>query len=95
MLNIQILEVATRELLVGNDLDLAIGLLRDLNGVPKVSGAALNLNAVVKELLESLDIEDLIVDGLRAVDDELDSMLNLILMFFPPCMENVIGKRES
>jgi hypothetical protein len=25
----------------------------------------------VEELLESLDVEDLVVDGLRAVDDEL------------------------
>lgn len=56
---------------MGNDLDLSIALLRDGNGIAKVSGAAVNLDAVVKELLESLDVEDLVVDGLRAVDDEL------------------------
>ena len=56
---------------MGNDLDLSIALLRDLDGVAEVAGAALNLDAVVKELLESLDVEDLVVDGLRAVDDEL------------------------
>lgn len=71
MSNVQVLEVATRELLVSNDLDLAIALLRDLDGVAEVSGAALDLDAVVQKLLESLDIEDLVVDRLRAVDDEL------------------------
>lgn len=56
---------------MGNDLDLAVALLGDLDGLAEVAGAALNLDAVVEELLESLDVEDLIVDGLRAVDDEL------------------------
>jgi hypothetical protein len=69
--NIQVLEVTTGELLVGNNLDLALGLLGDGDGVAEVSGAALNLDAVVEELLEGLDIEDLVVHGLRAVDDEL------------------------
>jgi hypothetical protein len=69
--NVQVLQVATRELLVGDNLDLAIGLLADLDVVAEVSGAALNLDAVVEELLEGLDVEDLVVDGLRAVDDEL------------------------
>jgi len=67
----EVLQVAARELLVRNDLDLAIALLADLDVVAKVTGAALDLDAVVKELLESLDVEDLVVDGLRAVDDEL------------------------
>jgi phosphosulfolactate phosphohydrolase-like enzyme len=56
---------------VRNDFDLALALLADLDDIAKVTGAALNLDAVVKELLESLDVEDLVVDGLRAVDDEL------------------------
>lgn len=54
-----------------DDLDLSIALLGDSDSVAEVTGAALNLDAVVKELLESLDVEDLVVDGLRAVDDEL------------------------
>lgn len=69
--NVQVLEVATGELLVRNHLDLSLTLLADLDGVAKVTSAALDLDAVVKELLESLDVEDLVVDGLRAVDDEL------------------------
>jgi hypothetical protein len=56
---------------VRNDLDLAIALLADGDGVAEVTGAALDLDAVVQELLERLEIEDLVVDGLRAVDDEL------------------------
>lgn len=70
----QVLEVAARKLLVGNDLNLAIGLLADLDGVTEVAGAAVNLDAVVKKLLEGLDVEDLVVDGLRAVDSELDDV---------------------
>jgi len=69
--NVQVLQVSARELLVRNDLDLSIALLRDLDRVAKVAGAALDLDAVVQELLEGLDVEDLVVDGLRAVDDEL------------------------
>ena len=70
-MDIQVLQVAARELLVRNDLDLAISLLGDLNRIAKVASAALDLDAVVKELLESLNVKDLVVDGLRAVDDEL------------------------
>ena len=56
---------------MGNDLDLAVALLGDLDGLAEVTGAALDLDAVVEELLEGLDVEDLVVHGLRAVDDEL------------------------
>lgn len=56
---------------MSNDLDLAISLLADLDVVAEVSSAALNLDTVVEELLEGLDVEDLVVDGLGAVDDEL------------------------
>jgi hypothetical protein len=69
--DIQVLQVAAGELLVSNDLDLAIALLGDLDDLAEVTGAALDLDAVVEELLEGLDVEDLVVDGLRAVDDEL------------------------
>jgi len=68
---VQVLEVATRELLVRDNLNLSITRLGDLDGLAEVSGAALDLDAVVEELLEGLDVEDLVVDRLRAVDDEL------------------------
>lgn len=73
--DVQVLQVAAGELLVRNDLDLALALLADLNDIAEVTGAALDLDAVVQELLESLDVEDLVVDGLRAVDDELSQVL--------------------
>ncbi len=69
--NVQVLEVATREGDVSDNLNLAIANLGDDDLVAEVSDAALNLDAVVEELLESRDIEDLVVGGLRSVDDEL------------------------
>ena len=69
--NVQVLEVAARELVVGNDLDLALALLGDLDGLAEVADAALNLDLLVQELLEGRDIEDLVAGGLRGVDDEL------------------------
>jgi hypothetical protein len=77
--DVQVLQVAARELLVRNDLDLALALLGDLDDIAEVTGAALDLDAVVQELFESLDVEDLVVDGLRAVDDELLGDLGALL----------------
>lgn len=72
---VQVLEVAARQLVVGNDLDLAVTLLLDDNVVAQVVGAALDLDAVLEELLEGGDVEDLVVGGLRSVDDELPDSL--------------------
>jgi hypothetical protein len=69
--NSQVLEVATREGDVGNDLDLAIANLGDDDLVTEVADTALDLHAVVEELLEGGDIEDLVASGLRSVDDVL------------------------
>lgn len=69
--NLQVLEVATREGNVGNNLDLAIADLGDDNLVTEVADTALNLDTVVKELLESGEVEDLVAHGLRSVDGEL------------------------
>lgn len=54
-----------------NDLDLAIGSLRDNDLIAEVTNTALDLDAVMQELLEGGDVEDLIARGLRSVDDEL------------------------
>lgn len=67
----QVLEVATGQLVVGNDLDLALTLLLDNDIVAQVVGAALDLDGVLKELLESGDVEDLVASRLLSVDDEL------------------------
>ena len=56
---------------MGNDLDLAIANLGDDDVVAEVADTALDLDAVVEELLEGGDIEDLVAGGLRSVDDEL------------------------
>lgn len=69
----QVLEVAAGELVVGNDLDLAVALLGDLDGLAEVADAAVDLDLLVQELLEGRDVEDLVAGGLRGVDDELDT----------------------
>jgi hypothetical protein len=56
---------------VSHDLDLAIARLGDDDVVAEVADAALDLDAVVQELLEGGDVEDLVARGLRGVDDEL------------------------
>lgn len=69
--NSQVLQVATRELLVSNNLNLLTTDLGDGDVVAKVTSAALDLDALVQELLKGGNVEDLVVDGLRSVDDEL------------------------
>jgi ribosomal RNA-processing protein 12 len=67
----QVLEVATREGDVSDNLDLALTNLGDDNVVTEVADTALDLDAVVEELLEGGDIEDLVARGLRSIDDVL------------------------
>jgi hypothetical protein len=70
-MDLQVLEVATREGDVSDNLDLALTNLGDDNVVTEVADTALDLDAVVEELLEGGDIEDLVARGLRSVDDVL------------------------
>lgn len=56
---------------MGNNLDLAIAGLGDDDVFTEVADTALDLDAVVEELLEGRDIEDLVASGLRSVDNEL------------------------
>ena len=58
---------------MSNDLDLALTSLGDDNVVTQVADAALNLDAVVEELLEGGDIEDLVARRLGGIDGELYS----------------------
>ena len=69
--NIQVLEVATGELLVSNDLDLALASLGDDNAVTQVADAALDLDAVVEELFEGRAVKDTVRCRAGVVDDEL------------------------
>jgi hypothetical protein len=73
--NIQVLQVASRELGVrGND-DLALTLLGDLDNVAEGTGATLNLDLVVQELLERGNVEDLVGSRLGGIDHELGTHL--------------------
>jgi hypothetical protein len=69
--NVQILEVAAGELVVGEDLNLAVTGAGDLDGLSEVADAAVDLDLLVQELLKSRDVEDVVAGGLRGVDDEL------------------------
>ena len=76
----KVLEVTLGELLVGGDGDL--GIITTDNGhlIGETTGAALDLDAIVEELLESRGIENLVTSGAGAVDDELvrDLLANLL-----------------
>lgn len=53
------------------NLNLSIADILDLNDIAEVSDTAVNLDLVLKELLEGGDVEDLVAGGLRSVNDEL------------------------
>lgn len=67
----QVLEVATGELLVGDDLDLAVVEVGDGDAVAEVAGQAVDLDAGLQEGGEGGGVEDLVVGGLRSVDGVL------------------------
>ena len=69
--DIQVLQVATGERNVSDNLNLAIARLGNQDIVTEVTDTSLDLDAVVQEFLESGDIEDLVAGRLRGVDDEL------------------------
>jgi hypothetical protein len=56
---------------VGDDLDLALAGLGDLDVVAEVTNATVDLDLVLEELLEGGGVEDLVASGLLSVDDEL------------------------
>lgn len=67
----QVLDVATGELLVGNDLDATIAEVGDVDLLAEVAGEAVDLDALLQEGGEGRGVEDAVVDGLGGVDDEL------------------------
>lgn len=70
-MDVQVLQIPTRERDVSNNLNLSIARLGDLNVIAEVTDAALDLDAVVQELLEGGDVEDLVAGRLGGVDNEL------------------------
>ena len=67
---------------MGNNLDLAIADLGDDNLVTEVADTALDLDAVVEELLKGRDVEDLVAGRLRSVDHELLNFQIRLMAFF-------------
>jgi len=65
---------------VCGDLNLSVADILDLNDITEVSDTAVNLDLVLKELLEGGDVEDLVAGGLRSVDDELLGDLGLLAL---------------
>ena len=78
--NLQILQISTAELLVGNNLDLSITNLLDLDNIAQVAGAAVDLDLVLEELLKRRNVKDLVRRWLRRVDDELLGDLGLLAL---------------
>lgn len=78
----KVLEVTLGELLVGGDGDLGVITTDDGDLIGQTTSAALDLDAIVEELLESRGIENLVTGGAGAVDDELvgDLLANLLLV---------------
>jgi hypothetical protein len=66
---------------VCDDLNLAITRLGDLDIFTQVANAALDLDAVMQELLERRDIENLVIRWLRGVDYKLKSRAVSLLAF--------------
>ena len=69
--HLQVLDVTTGHHGVGGDLDLSLTLLADLHDIAQVTDAPFDFDPVVKKLLKSRDIEDLVGSRLRGIDDEL------------------------
>jgi hypothetical protein len=67
----QVLDVATGELLVSDDLDAAITEVGDVDALAEVAGEAVDLDALLEEGGEGGCVEDTVVHGLGGVDDEL------------------------
>ena len=67
----QVLEVAAGELLVRDDLNAAIAKVGDGDGVAEVTGAALDLDALLQEGGEGGRVENSVGGGLGSVDDVL------------------------
>jgi hypothetical protein len=75
-IDIQVLEVTTREIDVCNNLDLSIADLGDLYGLAKVTDTAIDLDFILEELLECGNVEDLVGGWLGSVDDKLRRYVN-------------------
>jgi len=67
---------------VGDDLDLAVLLVGDGDGVAEVAGQALDLDALLEESRERAWVEDLIVGWLCGVDGVLWTEISIHVLLF-------------
>lgn len=74
----EVLEVAARELLVGDNLDASIAKVADCDVVAKVAGTAIDLDALLEEGGEGASIEDTIINRLLGVDDVLEWIMSVM-----------------
>jgi len=74
---------------VRSDLDLPITEILDQHNIAEVSDTIVNLDFVLKELLEGGDVEDLVARGLRSVDDELRSSVSVLYTIGIPSMQRL------
>jgi hypothetical protein len=88
--NSQVLQVSAGQLVVGDDLDLALALLVDHDGLAKVANTAIDLDLVLEELLEGGGVEDLVAGRLLGVDDELHASQHCGTIFHPSCEEGFL-----
>ena len=91
----QVLQLALREAEVvgAGDGDLRPVARDDHVRLGEVAGLALDLDPLVEVLLEGGDVEDLVVDGGRAVDDELDAGLLSRCLYFRLACEEATRKK--
>ena len=66
----EVLEVALREGDRGLHPDLALALTGDLHDIAELASLAVDLDAVVQELLESVGVKDTVAGGTREVNEE-------------------------
>ena len=74
---------------MSHHLDLPLTLVRDHHLITQIADSSIDLDAVLEELLEGADIEDLVACGLGGVDDELVWESALL------CMEHDEGGCEA
>ena len=60
-----------------DDLNAAVAKVRDGDGVAKVAGASIDLDALLQEGGEGGWVEDAVVGGLLGVDDVLCELINM------------------
>ena len=70
----EVLEVALAEVDLGLNDDVSL-VFADSDRAAEVAGLAIDLNAIIEEVREVIEHDDVVVDGKLAVEDELSALL--------------------